>query len=369
MLGKMAMPDHLDKRVQFDFVRYANCWEDADILCEALQPAPGKRFLSIASGGDNCLALAADGAEVVACDLNISQLACTELKMAAIRTLEYKDVLSFLGITPSDHRPGTYDSLKHQLTDTCRQHLDSDTASIQTGIIHTAKFEAYFRLFRRRVLPLIHSRRHVAALLAEKDRAERSDFDEHTWNNLRWRWLFRVFFGRRVMGRLGRDPEFFRYVDGSVGDRILARTKHALTVLPTHANPYLDYILTGNFTHALPRYLQPSRFESVRAGLENISLHQGFIQDIGREQRARGFDGFNLSDIFEYLDPGTCEDVYGALLDIANPGARMAYWNMLVPRSCPAPFAHRVRYLDALSEKLFDRDKAFFYSAFRVEEA
>ena len=69
--------------------------------------------------------------------------------------------------------------------------------------------------------------------------------------------LFRVFFSRFVMGRLGRDPEFFRYVEGSVSDRILSRTRHALTVLPTHANPFLAYILTGNYGDALPRYLRP----------------------------------------------------------------------------------------------------------------
>ena len=40
-----------EQRVRFDLIRYANCWEDADILCEALAPAPGRRLLSIASGG------------------------------------------------------------------------------------------------------------------------------------------------------------------------------------------------------------------------------------------------------------------------------------------------------------------------------
>ncbi len=32
------------------------------------------------------------------------------------------------------------------------------------------------------------------------------------------------------MGRLGRDPEFFRYVEGSVAERILERVEYALTV-------------------------------------------------------------------------------------------------------------------------------------------
>jgi len=366
--GRTAMSDTLDNRVRFDFIRYANCWEDADILCRALQPSPGKRILSIASGGDNCFALAAGGADVVAADLNTSQLACTELKMAAMQSLEHEDVLGFLGVRASNRRLEFYASLRQHLSKTSRDYLDNYRHLIDAGIIHGGKFEKYFQLFRRRILPLVHGRRTVATLLEAKDEAARLRFYERTWNNLRWRWLFKVFFSRYVMGRLGRDPEFFRYVEGSVADRILRRTKHALTVLPTHSNPYLDYILTGDFTNALPYYLQPARFEAVRNGLSRLTLRQGYVQEIGREIPQSGFDGFNLSDIFEYLDPKTTAAVYGALVDAAKPGARIAYWNMLVPRSCPDEFAHRVRHLADLSQELFAQDRAFFYSTFVVDE-
>ena len=68
--------DRIEDRAAFEQVRYANCWEDADVLCEALQPAEGKRILSIASAGDNALALLAQGATVVAADISLAQLAC-----------------------------------------------------------------------------------------------------------------------------------------------------------------------------------------------------------------------------------------------------------------------------------------------------
>ena len=40
---------------------YGQCWEDADLLVEALQPLTGRTVLSIGSGGDNSLALLAEG--------------------------------------------------------------------------------------------------------------------------------------------------------------------------------------------------------------------------------------------------------------------------------------------------------------------
>ena len=38
-------------------IRYAQCWEDADVLLQALAVQPGDVCLSIASGGENTLSL------------------------------------------------------------------------------------------------------------------------------------------------------------------------------------------------------------------------------------------------------------------------------------------------------------------------
>ncbi|MFL6291052.1 MAG: DUF3419 family protein [Thermoanaerobaculia bacterium] len=363
------MPDRIEQRARFDLIRYANVWEDAGILCEALRPAPGKRMLSIASAGDNSFALLAGGAEVVAADLSPAQIALVDLKRAAIRRLDADDCAAFLGFRSSGtDRRQTYEQLERDLAprsrDFWREHLDD----LADGLAHSGRFETYFELFREKVLPLIHRRKTVLDLLEPRDRAGREAFYESTWNNLRWRLLFRIFFSRFVMGRLGRDPEFFRYVEGSVAERILGRSRYALTVLPTHENPYLEYILTGNFGRALPLYLRPEIYPEVRRNLDSLTLFEGPIDEAAKAHPGEGFDGFNLSDVFEYLDEPTSVEVYGRLLETARPGARFAYWNMLVPRRLSTSFPDRVRYLEAESKELFAKDLAWFYSAFLVEE-
>jgi S-adenosylmethionine-diacylglycerol 3-amino-3-carboxypropyl transferase len=364
------MPDRIEERARFDLVRYANVWEDAEVLCSALAPAAGRRMLSIASAGDNAFALLAAGAEVVAADLSPAQLALVELKRAAIRRLGYEEVLAFLGIQcGAEDRRSVYEQLERDLPASTRSFFRERLDAIAVGVLHDGKFEGYFRLFRERVLPLIHRRKTVVALLDEKDEEARKAFYRRTWNNLRWRLLFRVFFSRFAMGRLGRDPEFFRYVEGSVAERILARTEYALTVLPGYANPYMEYILTGNFRRALPLYLRPEVFPELKRNLDKLTLFEGPIEEAALAHRGAGFDGFNLSDLFEYLDEPASAAVYGRLLETARPGARFAYWNMLVPRRLAAAFPGRVRPLDAEARELFARDLAFFYSAFVLEEA
>src|SRR5437763_16682991 len=54
---RKPMRSEAAERADFSGIRYAQCWEDADILLAALEPGPGKRCLSIASAGDNTLAL------------------------------------------------------------------------------------------------------------------------------------------------------------------------------------------------------------------------------------------------------------------------------------------------------------------------
>lgn len=362
------MTERIEERARFDLIRYANVWEDAGVLCAALRPGPGRRFLSIASAGDNSFALLAAGAEVVAADLSPAQLALVELKRAAIRRLSWDEALAFLGVHASPDRRPVYEALEKDLCGRTRDYWRENLDAVADGVVHHGRFEDYFRLFRGRVLPLVHRRETVLALLDERDEAGRVRFYEETWDNLRWRLLFRVFFSRFVMGRLGRDPEFFRYVEGSVAERILGRTRYALTVLPPHANPYVEYILTGNFGRSLPRYLEPETFAALKANLDRLVLFEGSVEEAAEAHRGEGFDGFNLSDIFEYLDPPTSAAVYGRLLETARPGARFAYWNMLVPRRLAASHPGRVRALEAEAAELFARDLAFFYSAFVLEE-
>lgn len=359
--------DRIEERVAFDKIRYANCWEDAEILCEALHSKSGKRFLSIGSAGDNSLSLLAGGAEVVAVDLNPSQIACIELRMAAIKHLDYEDCLAFLGIQEMTDRKQVFDKIKGNLSEKSLIFWEQNQDLIAIGFIHTGKFERYFHLFRKRVLSIIHSRKTVEKMLKEKSLEERLKYYDAKWDNFRWRLLFKIFFSRFVMGKMGRDPEFFRYVDTPVSTRILTRAKYALSELPTHNNPYLTYILTGNFSSSLPHYLQAENFAKIKENLTNLILFEGTVQDAALKYGDQGFDGFNLSDIFEYLDMPSCKIIFQKLLAKSRDGARFVYWNMLAPRMLSEHFSE-VTYLKDFSSDLFALDKAFFYSSFIVEE-
>lgn len=356
-------------RADFSAIRYAQCWEDADVLVAALEPQPGHVCLSIASAGDNTLALVSRGpARVIAVDLNPAQLACLELRVAAYRELEHGQLLELIGSRPSSRRGALYQRCRTRLSARARDFWDAQSNQIELGIGGAGKFERYFALFRNRVLPLVHSRRCVDRLLAGGERSARETFYERQWNTWRWRLFFRMFFSRFIMGLLGRDPAFFRYVEGGVAVRILARTRYALTALDPAANPYLQWVLTGTHPTALPFALRPENYESIRRNLDRLEWSLGSIEQYLAAHRELRVDRFNLSDIFEYMSPENHQAMLERLVTASRSGARLVYWNMLAPRRRPEALANRLRPLDELATRLFAQDKAWFYSRFVVEE-
>ncbi len=363
------MPKEIQQRASFNIIRYANCWEDTEILIKALDIKQETRCLSIASAGDNSFGLLSQNPElIVAVDLNPTQLACVELRKIAFAELEYEDVLAFLGFIKSDERLNNYNRIKKYLSNNVAEFFDENPNLIANGLIHQGKFENYFRMFRNHILPLVHNQKCIKELLLEKTEDQKVQFFNKKWNTLRWRLLFRLFFNRFMMGRLGRDKEFFKYVDSYIiSDNIARRVKHALTVLETHNNPYLTYILTGEYEQALPFYIRKENFHKTRENLDKLQLFNGTVTDAIKHYGG-GFNAFNLSDIFEYMDDKLFLKVVNDILQESEKGSRLAYWNMMAHRKISDKLPQKVNYLQELSENLFYQDKAFFYKSFYVEE-
>ncbi len=366
------MRSEVADKADFSIIRYAQCWEDADILLEALNIQPGSVCVSIASAGDNTLAMLAAPTgtpqRVFALDLNPAQLACLELRVAAYKQLSHPELLELIGSNPSTRRQDLYRRCRGQLSTEVRDFWDNRSSAVEKGIGSAGKFEHYFEIFRRRVMPLIHSKKTIDRLITGGDREARIEFYERRWDNWRWRMLFRIFFSRFVMGRMGRDPSFFQYVEGSVARRILERTRYALTELNPAENPYVQWILTGRHVSALPFALREENFQRIRDNLHRLEWRLCPIEDFLSELGEKSVDACNLSDIFEYMSEANYHALLRSLVGAGRPGGRIAYWNMLVPRSRPESMSGELRPLQSLANELFRKDKAFFYSNFVVEE-
>lgn len=352
----------------FTILRYAQCWEDADILVDGLDIQRGDVCLSIASAGDNTLSLLTrDPGRVIAVDLNPTQIAALELRVAAYRTLGHPELLELIGSRPSTRREALYGRCRDGISEYARGYWDGRRDAVRAGIGSAGKFERYFAMFRQFVLPLVHRGSTVRALVERRDAEDRLAFYAERWNTHAWRMLFRIFFSETVLGRLGRDPSFFAFAEESVSDHLMARVRHALTVLDPSENPYLHWIVTGTHGAALPHALRVENFEAIRDGLDKIEWHCRPMEAVLESAAVERVDRINFSNIFEYMSADAHRALVESLLPRLPRGARMAYWNMIVPRSGAALMPDRL-VRRCTSDELFARDKAFFYRAFHVDE-
>lgn len=366
------MTSEIEQYANFQHIRYAQCWEDADLLLHALDPQPGKTYLSIASGGENTLALLTRSPErVIAIDLSPAQIACLELKVAAYRTLTYEELLILMGDRPvplstNRDRLALYHRCRPYLSVAVQQFWDRHQPALRRGLAHAGKFERYLTYFRRYILPFIHPRHRIHTLLELRSPQERQQFYDQHWDTKRWRRVMRLFVSRFVMGRMGRDPSFFRYAVGSMADHILQRVRQVyITVDPQH-NSYLQWILLGTHQTCLPLALRPEAFPLIQQNLNRLEWHCLALEDWLTLQPPQSIDGANLSNIFEYLSPQQSDRLFEALTAVTRSHARLVYWNMLTPRCCPDYLQSQMRSLP--STHLHQQDALWFYQAFHISE-
>lgn len=358
----------IEKRAQFDIIRYAQLWEDADVLFAAFGDVRGGTVVSICSAGDNALSLLTlDPAKVVVLDLSPAQLACLKLRIGAFRTLEHAEFLSLMGSRPAADREGLLARAIAPLDEHTRsfwQHRAADVLAHGAGGV--GKFERYFRLFRTVFLPLVHKSATIDEVFVSKSRLARERFLEDRFDTWRWKLLNKLFFSRLVMGRMGRDKAFFDHVDGSVSDHVARRIRHAAVDLDPAENPYLHWIMKGHHGEALPMPWREEHYATIRDRLDRLDIRLGPLETFA--ETGEKADGYNLSDIFEYMSPDVVERVYEGLLRNSNPGARLIYWNMMAPRRAPQRLRAHVQTMTELEDRLKEQDKAFFYSDFVIEE-
>ena len=167
-----------------ELINYSQCWEDPQILVEALSIHKDDCVLSVTSGGDNTLALLLAGAKkVVSVDLNAGQNHLLELKMAAAKSFSYEEYLEFLGVRKSERRATLFEKISEGLFPTAKLWWLRHPALINRGVIHCGRFERFTRWFARYLLPLIHSKKMISKLLSCRNVDEQKLFYKDHWDS------------------------------------------------------------------------------------------------------------------------------------------------------------------------------------------
>ncbi len=140
----------------FQNLNFSSANEDGATELQAL--AGAKRILCLTGSGTRPLDMLLSNAdEVVALDINPTQNALLELKIAAIRALDHRAFLAFVGVDTGEERHSIYQRLRPTLSSPARDIWDRNRAMIDAGVWHAGKWEKLL-LWNARFLKLLRGK-------------------------------------------------------------------------------------------------------------------------------------------------------------------------------------------------------------------
>jgi S-adenosylmethionine-diacylglycerol 3-amino-3-carboxypropyl transferase len=358
---------------RLDLVRYSQVWEDHALLEAGLRVGPGDDVLAIAGAGCNVLALLlAAPRRIVAIDVSPAQTALLELKLSGLRCLSHSDFVAMLGARPCPDRVALYERLAPALPPAARGFWDKHRDDLRAGAIGCGLFDRYVSVaVREQVVERLLDPDAVRRLLALADPSHQLRLFEREIATPAFERAFRATCSREALSGRARDASQFRYVsDQDLGEFFWRRLRYVCTALPARANFYLEWFLTGRYAdlETGPPFLRPQAFERLRSLVERVEVVSDNLESYLAEQPPGTFSKAALSDVFEYVSEQATDELLALLASRMRAGGRIAYWNLLVPRASSERLRSRLRPVRREAERLWRRDRCFFYGGFRLEE-
>lgn len=359
------MKNKVDNQVELYQLIFTLNWEDPESDRLALDPQAGQTLVTVTSGGCNTLNLLLhDPEKIYAVDINPTQNWMMELKMAAIRRLDYDAFIAFLGLTESSDRLLTYFQLAIDLSSDARKFWDRHMDLIEKGFLVNGRYEKFVRIAGR-LIRLLQGRRKTKKLLSLTSLEEQRDFFRREWNGKLMKWLFKLVFNKKRLAKKGLVAEYFHFDDGSGSfpESFYNRAKKALCDIPVKSNYFLSLYLTGKYqsTEAMPLCLRRENFEHIKGNLNRIELATADTKYWLEQMPAGSIDGFSLSNICELM---SLEDTQKLFLEVertARPGARICFRNLMIPREVPRGLESVIQKDEVLSRRLLAADRSFVY--------
>ena len=338
-------------------IRYSNCHEDVRLLLKYANK--GSNALSIASSLDNSLMLLTKYDNVYAIDSNRNQVSLCKLKIEAIKKYNLDDFKKFYGFSkcPSNIRLQMYQDLRESLDEKTKQYFDSNIEFIEKGLCYSGKFERYMMKFAKYILPLTNSKKNITKFMNFSDIEKQYEFYINKFCNRRFKLLFKIFFSKYFMKKLGRDASCFTYVTDSISTHLLKRIDNGFKNNPNSTNCYLELATLSRYRNNLD-YIQSENYNIIKERINNIHIIEGDISEINNIDIK--YDFFNLSDIFEYMDINKTKEIENIISLKATNKARVCFWNMINQRTFDLKL---ISSCDDLSN-----DRALFYTAFYAYE-
>ncbi|MFP5078158.1 DUF3419 family protein [Rhizobium sp. YIM 134829] len=371
----------------FSGLVYPQIWEDPEVDMEAMALKPEHHIVTIGSGGCNMLAyLSARPERIDVVDLNRHHVALNRLKLALFRHLPaHGDVVRFLAEPNLATNLQAYDRF-------VAPHLDSSTRRYWEGRqLNGQRRIAVFQknIYRTGLLGRFIGLSHLIARLHGLDprdftearslREQRHFFDARVaplFDKPVIRWLTSR---KSSLFGLGIPPQQFDEL-ASLSDRrsiapvLRQRLEKLCCHFPLRDNYFAWQAFGRRYARSgegcLPTYLQPERYDAIRAETGRVHVHHMSFTDLLAKKAAGSVDRFVLLDAQDWMRPEQLDALWSEITRTAAPGAVVIFRtaaeeSILDGRLSPALLSRWIYERDQ-SRALHARDRSAIYGGFHL---
>ena len=364
LFNSSVMKKEKDQVSLFKLV-FTHNWEDPESDHQALKIKSNDAVMAITSGGCNVLGfLLFDPAVIYSIDINPTQSYMLELKIAAIKALDFDDFISFAGLKEYSNRLHLYEKIKTQLSKDALEFWNRQEKFLKHGFIMNGKYEGFIKLAGK-FLNLLQSRKRVQGLFREKSKQEQEVYFDNVWNTKRFHYMFKILFNKRMLARRGLVTDYFHFDDGSksFAESFYNRSKKAFRNLPVKGNYFLSLYLLGKYKNEneVPAYLKKENFEVIKSRVDRINIFTDEAQHWIDSMPDGSIDCFALSNICELMSDKDTNHLFESVYRTARNNARVIFRNLMIPREVPLSLSGMIVKDDLLSRHIFDNDRSFVY--------
>lgn len=344
---------------------FTHNWEDPESDHTALKIKSNDAVMAITSGGCNVLGFLLFDPEVIySIDINPAQSYLLELKIAAIKCLEFEDFISFAGLHEHGNRIKLYEKMKPFLSREAAGFWDQQGKILTRGFIMHGKYERFIRLAGK-FINVLQGKKRVSGLLKEKTKEEQEIYFDKVWNTKRFHYMFKLLFNKRMLAKRGLVADYFHFDDGSksFAESFYNRSKKAFRNIPIKGNYFLSLYLLGRYSNdkEVPAYLKRESFDIIKSRIERIKIATAEAQSWIDSMPEKSIDCFALSNICELMSDKDTNRLFEGVGRTARPGARVIFRNLMIPRDVPDILKDQIVKDDLLSRYIYDNDRSFVY--------
>lgn len=341
-------------------------WEDPLSDEKALGIKSNDTIMTITSGGCNILGfLLFDPKEIYAVDINPSQSFLLELKISAIKNLDYKHFIEFLGLQPSTSRKQLYREVKGSLSEGAVNFWDYQQKIIEHGFLNRGRYESFVK-YVGKLIKFIQGRKRVAGLFSSDSLSQQKQFYDEYWDIKRTRLIFNVFFNKYILAQKGLKADYFHFDDGSTSfsESFFKKFRKAARNIPINGNYFLHLYLNGQYrsVQEAPTYLQKENFDKIKERINRIKIITQDAKKYLMSVPEGSIDCYSLSNICELMSLDDTKALFNEVLRTSSPGGRICFRNLMIPREVPDSLIGKIRKNEQLTNDIFSMDRSFVYS-------